>query len=58
MDEAERMVQYRPVGISIGPRFQLRKGPYTPYVKTLVGLSYLEFPYGLGRGRYLRLRRV
>jgi hypothetical protein len=36
----------------IGPRVQLRRGPYTPYVKTLVGLSHFEFPYDTARGRY------
>jgi hypothetical protein len=36
----------------VGPRVQFRKGPYTPYVKTLVGLSHFEFPYDTARGRY------
>jgi hypothetical protein len=36
----------------IGPRVQFRRGPYTPYVKTLVGLSHFEFPYDMARGRY------
>ncbi len=36
----------------VGPRVQLRKGPYTPYVKTLVGLAHLTFPYGSAKGEY------
>ncbi len=36
----------------IGPRVQLRRGPYTPYVKTLVGGSHFEFPYETAHGRY------
>jgi hypothetical protein len=36
----------------IGPRVQFRRGPYTPYVKTLVGLSHFEFPYDTAQGRY------
>jgi hypothetical protein len=36
----------------IGPRIQFRRGPYTPYVKTLVGQSHFEFPYEMARGRY------
>jgi hypothetical protein len=36
----------------VGPRVQFRRGPYTPYVKTLVGLSHFEFPYETARGRY------
>ena len=36
----------------IGPRVQFRRGPYSPYVKTLVGLSHFEFPYDMARGRY------
>lgn len=36
----------------IGPRVQLRRGPYTPYIKTLAGLGYFEFPYESARGRY------
>jgi hypothetical protein len=36
----------------IGPRVQFRRGPYTPYVKTLVGLGHFEFPYDMARGRY------
>jgi hypothetical protein len=39
----------------IGPRVQFRKGRYTPYVKTLVGLSYFEFPYASARGRYFTI---
>jgi hypothetical protein len=36
----------------VGPRIQLRRGPYTPYVKTLVGLAHFGFPYDTARGRY------
>jgi hypothetical protein len=36
----------------IGPRIQFRTGPYTPYVKTLVGLSHFGFPYEMARGQY------
>jgi hypothetical protein len=36
----------------IGPRIQFRTGPYTPYVKTLVGVSHFGFPYEMARGRY------
>jgi hypothetical protein len=36
----------------IGPRIQFRRGPYTPYIKTLVGLSHFEYPYDTARGRY------
>ncbi|WP_353072154.1 hypothetical protein [Tunturiibacter gelidiferens] len=36
----------------IGPRVQFRRGPYTPYVKTLVGLGYFNYPYESAQGRY------
>jgi hypothetical protein len=36
----------------LGPRVQFRRGPYTPYVKTLVGLNYFGFPYDSAAGRY------
>ena len=36
----------------IGPRVQFHRRAYSPYVKTLVGLSRFEFPYGTARGRY------
>jgi hypothetical protein len=36
----------------IGPRVQFRRGSYTPYVKTLVGLGYFNYPYESARGRY------
>ena len=39
----------------VGPRVQLRRGPYTPYVKTLVGLNYFGFPYDTARGRYFAI---
>ncbi|HEY4782516.1 MAG TPA: outer membrane beta-barrel protein [Chthoniobacterales bacterium] len=39
----------------VGPRVQLRRGSYTPYVKTLVGLNYFGFPYDTARGRYFAI---
>jgi hypothetical protein len=36
----------------VGPRVQFRKGPYTPYVKTIVGLGYFNYPYDSAKGRY------
>ena len=36
----------------IGPRGQFRRGPYTPYIKTLVGLGHFNFPYDYAKGRY------
>jgi hypothetical protein len=39
----------------VGPRVQFRRGPYTPYVKALVGLSYFGFPYDSARGRYFAI---
>jgi len=36
----------------IGPRAQFRRGAYKPYVKTLVGLSHFDYPYGIAHGRY------
>ncbi|WP_263368833.1 hypothetical protein [Edaphobacter bradus] len=50
MDETKPVTLY-PTYV-IGPRVQFHRGPYTPYVKTLVGLSHFEFPYGTARGRY------
>jgi hypothetical protein len=35
-----------------GPRVQFRIGAYTPYVKTLVGLSHFNYPYDSAQGRY------
>jgi hypothetical protein len=35
-----------------GPRVQFRRGPYTPYVKTIVGLGYFNYPYDSAKGRY------
>lgn len=39
----------------VGPRIQLRRGPYTPYVKTLVGLNYFGYPYDTAKGRYFAI---
>jgi len=39
----------------IGPRVQFRKSRYTPYVKTLVGLSHFNYPYGDAKGQYFVL---
>jgi hypothetical protein len=39
----------------VGPRVQFRRGPYTPYVKTLIGLAYFGFPYDTARGRYFAI---
>jgi hypothetical protein len=39
----------------VGPRVQFRRGPYIPYVKTLVGLNYFGFPYDTARGRYFTI---
>jgi opacity protein-like surface antigen len=36
----------------VGPRFELRRGRYSPYVKGLVGGGHLVFPYGDGYGNY------
>ena len=36
----------------IGPRAQFRHGAYTPYIKTLVGLSHFDYPYGIAHGKY------
>jgi hypothetical protein len=36
----------------VGPRVQFRKGPYTPYVKTIVGLGHFNYPYDSASGRY------
>jgi len=36
----------------IGPRVQFRRGSYTPYVKSLVGLGYFNYPYESAQGRY------
>lgn len=37
----------------IGPRIELRRGRFSPYVKGLVGDGRLVFPYGFGYGDYL-----
>jgi hypothetical protein len=36
----------------IGPRVEIRRGRFSPYVKTLVGLGYFNFPYNYAHGRY------
>lgn len=36
----------------IGPRVEIRRGRFSPYVKTLVGLGYFNFPYDYAHGRY------
>jgi hypothetical protein len=36
----------------IGPRVQLRRGPFTPYVKTLVGVAHFTYPYNDAKGEY------
>jgi hypothetical protein len=36
----------------IGPRVEIRRGRFSPYVKTLVGLGYFNFPYDYARGKY------
>jgi hypothetical protein len=36
----------------IGPRVEIRRGRFSPYVKTLVGLGYFNFPYNYAKGRY------
>ena len=36
----------------IGLRTQIRRGAFSPYVKTLVGLGYFGFPYKSANGKY------
>ena len=36
----------------IGPRIQIRRGRFSPYVKTLVGLGHFNFPYNFAQGNY------
>ena len=36
----------------IGPRVEIRRRRFSPYVKTLVGLGYFNFPYDYAKGRY------
>ena len=36
----------------LGPRVQIRIGPLSPYLKTLVGLGYFNFPYNYAQGKY------
>jgi opacity protein-like surface antigen len=37
----------------VGPRVELHYGPFSPYVKAVVGDGKLTFPYNLGYGNYL-----
>jgi opacity protein-like surface antigen len=37
----------------VGPRLQIQRGPFSPYVKALAGDGNLQFPYGYGYGNYL-----
>jgi opacity protein-like surface antigen len=36
----------------IGPRYEIRRGRFSPYIKTLVGLGYFNFPYNYAHGKY------
>jgi opacity protein-like surface antigen len=36
----------------IGPRVEIRRRRFSPYIKTLVGLGYFNFPYNYAKGRY------
>ncbi len=36
----------------VGPRFELHRGRFLPYVKGLIGEGHLVFPYGDGYGNY------
>jgi len=36
----------------IGPRVEIRRGRFSPYVKTLVGVGYFNFPYNYAQGKY------
>jgi len=36
----------------VGPRFELHRGRFSPYVKGLAGGGHLVFPYGYGYGNY------
>lgn len=36
----------------VGLRTQIRRGAFSPYLKTLVGLGYFNFPYNSANGRY------
>jgi hypothetical protein len=36
----------------IGLRSQIRRGAFSPYFKTLVGLGYFNFPYNSAQGKY------
>lgn len=35
-----------------GPRVQLRRGSFTPYIKTLVGVAHFTYPYNDAKGEY------
>jgi hypothetical protein len=36
----------------IGPRVQVRRGAFSPYVKSLVGSGHFDFPYNFAKGQY------
>lgn len=36
----------------IGPRVEIRRGRFSPYIKTLVGLGHFNFPYNYAQGKY------
>jgi hypothetical protein len=48
-DQAAKMTE---ATYLVGPRVQIRRGRYSPYVKTLVGLGHFGFPYNYAKGRY------
>ncbi len=39
----------------LGPRITMRGSGLSPYVKCLVGVGHLDFPYGYAQGNYLAL---
>jgi len=39
----------------VGPRFELHRGRFSPYMKALIGEGHLVFPYGDGYGNYTAL---
>lgn len=36
----------------IGPRIEIQRHRFSPYIKTLVGLGYFNFPYNYAKGKY------
>jgi hypothetical protein len=36
----------------IGPRVEIRRRRFSPYIKTLVGLGYFNYPYDYAKGKY------